>query len=172
MVYLLVISLFLLLPLTAAKAVPICIICTAAVSAGVGLSRWLGVDDTITGLWIGSLAVSLSLWTINWLSGKNIKFFGRQPLIFIIYYASIIWPLYHYNIIGHPLNKLWGTDKLFLGMAIGTIGFIIAVLFNEYLKKNNGGKVYFPFQKVVLPVGLLAVLSLILYLIFTYKLLQ
>lgn len=171
MVYLLVISLFLLLPLTAAKAVPICIICTAAVSAGVGLSRWLGVDDTITGLWIGSLAVSISLWTINWLSGKNIKFFGRQPLIFIIYYASIIWPLYHYNMIGHPLNKLWGIDKLLLGMAIGTIGFIIAVLFNEYLKKNNGGKVYFPFQKVVLPVGLLAVLSLILYLIFAYKLL-
>ena len=53
---------------------------------------------------------------------------------------------------------------------IGTIGFIIAVLFNEYLKKKNSGRVYFPFQKVVIPVGLLAILSLALYLIYTYKL--
>lgn len=171
MAYLLVISLFLLLPLAAAKAmVPICIVCTAAVSAGVGLSRWLGVDDAITGLWIGGLTLSIALWTINWLTNKNIKFFGRQPLIIVSYYALLIWPLYHYNMIGHPLNKLCGTDKLLLGITVGTIGFIVAVLFNEYLKKNNGGKVYFPFQKVVLPVGLLAVLSLILYLICAYKL--
>lgn len=172
MVYIFIISLFLLLPLTAAKAVPICVICTAAVGAGVGLSRWLGVDDSIAGLWIGGLAVSITLWTINWLGGKNIKFFGRQPLIFIIYYASIIWPLYHYNIIGHPLNKLWGIDKLLLGIIIGTVGFIVAISFNEYLKKKNGGRVYFPFQKVIIPVGLLAILSLALYLIFTYKLFQ
>ena len=172
MAYILVISLFLLLPLAAAKAVPICVICTAAVSAGVGLSRWLGVDDAITGLWIGALAASLSLWTINWLSGKNIRFFGRQPLVFIIYYASIIWPLYHYNIIGHPLNKLWGIDKLLLGIIAGTIGFIVAVIFNEYLKKKNNGHVYFPFQKVVIPVGLLLILSFTIYLAYALKLLQ
>lgn len=172
MLYFIVLAFFLLAPLTAAKAVPICVICTAAVSAGIGLSRWLGVDDTITGLWIGSLAVSISLWTINWLSGKNIKFFGRQPLIFVIYYASIIWPLYHYNIIGHPLNKLWGIDKLLLGIIVGTVGFIVAVLLNEYLKKKNDGRVYFPFQKVVLPIGLLAILSLTFYLIFTFKILN
>lgn len=172
MTYILIISLFLLLPLAAAKAVPICVICTAAVSAGVGLSRWLGVDDAITGLWLGGLAASISLWTINWLSGKNIKFFGRQPLIFIIYYAAMVWPLYHYNLAGHPLNKLWGIDKLMLGLIVGTVGFIVAVLLNEYLKKKNKGRVYFSFQKVVLPVGLLAILSLALYLIYAYKFLQ
>lgn len=172
MAYISIISLFLFLPLAAAKAVPICVICTAAVSAGVGLSRWLGVDDSITGLWIGGLAVSISLWTINWLNSKNIKFFGRQPLVFIIYYTSIVWSLYHYNIAGHPLNKLWGIDKLLLGIIIGTIGFIVAALFNEYLKKKNSGRVYLPFQKVIIPVGSLAILSLALYLICTYKILQ
>lgn len=172
MLYFLALAFLLLMPLTAAKAVPICVICTAAVSAGVGLSRWLGVDDAITGLWIGALTVSVSLWTINWLSAKNIKFFGRQPLVFVIYYASIIWPLYHYNMIGHPLNKLWGIDKLVLGIIIGTIGFVIAIFFNEYLKKKNGDRVYFPFQKVVLPIGTLILLSLALFLLYAYKLLQ
>jgi len=170
MIYILIISLFILLPLTAAKAV--CPICTVAVCASVGLSRWLGVDDTITGIWIGGLAVSIIIWTIDWLNRKNIRFLGRKILVVIGYYLLIIWPLYYYNIVGHPLNKLWGVDKLLLGMIIGTIGFIIAVLFNEYLKKKNNGRVYFPFQKVVLPVGWLAILSLALYLICTYQLFQ
>lgn len=172
MAYLIVISMFLLLPLASAKAiVPICVVCTAAVSAGVGLSRWLGVDDTITGLWIGGLTVSLSLWTINWLTGKNIKFFGRQPLIFLVYYFAVIWPLYHYNLAGHYLNKLCGVDKLILGIIVGSIGFIVGVLFNECLKKKNDNKVYFPFQKVVIPVSFLLLLSLIFYLICRFNLL-
>jgi len=172
MLYVIVFAFLLLVPLAAAKAVPICIICTAAVSAGVGLSRWLGVDDAITGLWVGGLMVSISLWTINWLNGKKIKFFGRQPLVFISYYVMIIWPLFHYNIIGHPLNKLWGIDKLILGIIIGTLVFPAAILFNEYLKKKNNNKVYFPFQKVVVPVGILAILSLAFYLIYAFKILK
>jgi len=166
MAYILIFSFLLFLPLTATKAVaPICVVCTAAVSAGVGFSRWLGIDDTITGLWIGALAVSVSLLTINWLTKKNIKFFGRQPLIFATYYAAIIWPLHYYDIAGHPLNKMWGIDKLILGIIIGTIGFIASVILNEYLKKKNDNKVYFPFQKVVVPVSSLVLLSLVLYII-------
>lgn len=165
MLYILTSTFLLLLPLVAGAAVPICVICTAAVGAGVGLSRWLGVDDTITGLWLGALTASLALWTINWLNGKKIKFFGRQPLIFLVYYASIIWPLNYYNIIGQPLNRLWGFDKLTLGMAVGAIGLIIGVLSNEYLKKRNDEKVYFPFQKVVVPLSALAILNLAFYII-------
>jgi len=173
MIYALILAFFLLTPLATAKAIaPICVVCTAAVSAGVGFTRWLGVDDTITGLWIGALALSVSLWTISWLSGKNIKFFGRQPLIIIFYYALLIWPLYHYNIAGHYLNKLGGVDKLILGIIVGSLGFAASLVFNEYLKKKNDNKVYFPFQKVVVPVGALLILSLALYLIYNYKLLQ
>lgn len=35
----------------AKKALAVCPICTVAVGAGVGLSRCLGIDDSITGLW-------------------------------------------------------------------------------------------------------------------------
>lgn len=172
MAYIITLALFLLLPAAAAKAVaPICVVCTAAVSVGVGLSRWLGVDDTITGLWIGGLTVSLSLWTINWLTGKKIKFFGRQPLIFLTYYFAVVWPLYHYNLAGHYLNKLCGVDKLIFGIIVGSLGFIASLVFNGYLKKKNNNKVYFPFQKVVVPVGFLLLLSLIFYLVCQFNLL-
>jgi|SRR3989338_2166688 len=170
MLYFISLVFLLLTPLAAARAV--CPICTVAVCASVGLSRWLGVDDTITGLWIGGLAVSIIIWTIDWLNRKQIRFFGRQPLIVIGYYLLILWPLYYYNMTGLPLNKLWGIDKLLLGLSLGTIGFLIGALLNGYLKKKNNGRAYFPFQKVVLPVGILAILSLTLYLICTYKLFQ
>ncbi len=52
-----------------------------AVAAGIGLSRWLGIDDTITGLWIGGLIISLAIWTINWIIKKNIYFKGRKIII-------------------------------------------------------------------------------------------
>ena len=38
----------------AIPAKAICPVCTVAVGAGIGLSRWLGIDDSITGLWIGA----------------------------------------------------------------------------------------------------------------------
>lgn len=163
MIYLIVLSIFLLAPLAAARAV--CPVCTVAVCAGVGFSRWLGVDDTISGLWIGALALSASLWTRNWLNKKNIKFFGRQPLIFLAYYALIIWPLYQFGLAGNPDNRLWGVDKLILGIAAGSAGFIAAVFFGRYLKSKNQGKVFFPLQKVVLPLAMLAALSLVFYVI-------
>ena len=157
----LMISFFLLIFPFSAKAV--CPVCTVAVCASVGLSRWLGVDDTITGLWLGGLAVSLIIWTINWLNKKNIRFLGRKPLIVLIYYAAIIWPLYQFNLAGHPYNKLWGYDKLLLGITIGSIAFLIGALSYKYLKKRNNGQAYFPFQKIAMPVGLLVIFSLLFY---------
>lgn len=149
--------------LSTASAQAVCPVCTAAVLGGVGLSRYLGVDDLIIGLWVGGLTVSMILWTINYLNRKKIKFFGRKILIFIIYYTSIIWPLEHYNFVGHPLNKLAGYDKLLLGIALGSIFFYAGVFYYQYLKKQNGGKAHFPFEKIVVPVGPLIILSVAFY---------
>lgn len=63
---------FLLSPLIfTSKAYAICPLCTVAVGAGVGVSRSLGIDDVIVGLWIGGLLVSSSMWLFEWLKGKK-----------------------------------------------------------------------------------------------------
>ena len=146
-----------------AKAV--CPVCVVAVGAGVGLSRWLGIDDTITGLWIGGLTLSIAMWTINWLAKKNINFFAKRIVIYLSYYAVVVGPLYWKELVGHPNNKLWGLDKLVLGIAIGTVGFWAGDRLCCYLKKRNEGKAHFPFQKVAIPVLILLTLSLIFYFI-------
>lgn len=151
--------------LTQKSALAICPICTVAVGAGVGFAKWLGIDDTVTGIWIGGLTVSLIIWTINWLRSKKYIFKGLVITNIVGYYLLIVAPLYYSGIIGHPFNKLWGTDKLLLGIIIGSIAFILANGSYNYLKKKNNNRAHFPFQKVVMPVASLAIMSAIFYLI-------
>lgn len=147
----------------ASMAYAVCPVCTIAVGAGVGLSRWLGVDDMISGLWIGGLILSMSLWLIDWLTKKQIKFPLRWLVITALFYAITIVPLYWTNIMGHPFNRIYGMDRLLFGIIIGSIIFYISNLLNIYLKKRNNDKPYFPYQKVAIPVSLLLITSLIFY---------
>lgn len=144
------------------KAV-VCPVCVVAVGACVGLSQYLGIDDTISGLWIGGLITAIIIWTIDWLKRKNIRFYGRKILVVVLFYTFTIGPLYKSEMIGQPLNKFWEIDKLLLGIISGSVFFILAILLNNFLKKKNGGKVYFPFQKVAIPIAILGILSGIFY---------
>jgi len=143
----------------------VCPVCTVAVGAGVGLCRYLGISDLISGAWIGGLSMSLVIWTIDWLNKRKIKFLFRKPLILIFWYAISIFPLYGLGIMGHPENKFWGIDKLLFGIISGSIVFLVSFLFHNFLLKKNQGKVFFPFQKVLIPVLFLLILSLIFYFI-------
>jgi len=147
------------------KALAVCPVCTMGVAAGVGLSRWLGIDDSISGLWIGGLIVSMIAWTISYFDSKNIRFKGRNLLTIAGYYLLTIIPLYSMNIIGHPLNTFCacGIDKLLVGLISGSIVFWIGASWYFYLKKKNNGHAYFPFQKVVMPISPLIILSIVFY---------
>jgi hypothetical protein len=147
------------------QAHAICPVCTIAVGAGVGLSRYFGVDDTIAGVWIGGLTVSMIMWTINWFNKKNIKFVGRKIITTVAYYALIVVPLFYTGIMGHALNKIWGVDKLLIGIIFGSIFFFAFGQWYQVLKRKNGGKAYFPFQKVAMPVLPLVILTIIFYFI-------
>lgn len=147
------------------KALAICPVCTIAVGAGVGLSRYLGVDDTVSGIWIGGLTVSMIMWTINWFNKKNIRFAGRKIATTVVYYGLIVVPLFYTGLMGHVLNKLWGIDKLLIGIILGSILFLVFGQWYQVLKKKNNGRAYFPFQKVVMPVLPLVILTVIFYFI-------
>ncbi len=156
--------------LSASKARAICGVCTGAAVAGVGLTRWLGIDDLVSGLWVGGALASVTGWTINWLNKKEIRFYGRKILVALLYYGFVVIPFYYYDIATHPRNKYIhetyiGIDKLILSIFIGTIFFVIANKTYEYLKAKNGGHGHFPFEKVVFPIGTLLILSGIAWLI-------
>ncbi|HLN19431.1 MAG TPA: hypothetical protein VK255_04665 [Patescibacteria group bacterium] len=157
-----------LLPIN--KALAVCPICTLAVGAGVGIAEEFGVDDTIIGLWVGGLTVSLIFWTIDWARKKNYRSKWVDPIIIIVYFLMVVAPLFFikikgYPIIGKELNKFWGIDKMLLGIALGCILFFCGAKFYDFLKKKNGGHAHFPFQKVVMPVTPLIIFSVLFYLL-------
>ncbi len=140
-----------------------CPVCTIVVGAGVGLSRYLGIDDLISGIWIGGLLMSLVVWTINWLSKKKVKFLFRKLLVLIFWYSIAILPLYQWGIMGYKENKFLGVDKLLFGIISGSGAFLFSVLLHNFLLKKSKGRVFFPFQKIVIPFLFLIILSLIFY---------
>lgn len=106
---------------------------------------------------------SYAFLTKNWLEKRKIAFYGCGMVLAVFYYVATIWPLCISNIIGHQLNKLWGIDKILLGILVGSLVFIIGAASYDQLKKHNHNRAYFPFQKVVMPVLLLIILSVVFY---------
>lgn len=141
----------------------VCPVCAVVAAGGLGLSRWLGIDDTISGTWIGGILMSLVIWTIEWLDKRKIRFLFRKPLILLFWYTITIWPLLSFGIVGQEENKFLGIDKLIFGITFGSIFFLFGFFVDIFLKKKNYQRAYFPFQKVVVPILFLVILSFILY---------
>jgi len=156
-------TVFLTLLVFTKQILAICPICTIAIGVGVGLAEYLGIDNSISGLWIGGFTVSLILWTINWFEKKKVSFPGRSLATTIVYYFIIVFPLYYpMGLIGHPSDKLLGIDKLVLGIIIGSVVLLLNSAIYSYIKAKRG-KPHFPFQKVVMPIASLFILSFVLY---------
>jgi len=137
---------------------PVCAICTATVATCVGLSRYLGVDDTISGVWIGACLVSLVSWIVHFLNKKNIRFKFRKIIVASLTYFFVLYPLFFFKIIGHPLNKYryLKIDKLVFGTLSGSLVFLLSqIIINR--------RRFFRFQKVVIPAFFLLILSLYFY---------
>ena len=149
--------------LSNSSAYAVCPVCTIAVAGGLGISRLIGIDDLVAGLWIGGLILSSSFWMADFIKKKEWKI--PMPTIFsiILFYLFVIPPLYWSKMIGAKGNIFWGYDKLLLGIIIGSFLFLIGVLADKFLRSINEGKVFFYYQKVILPVFLLSVFSFIFY---------
>jgi len=150
--------------LTSTPTYAICPICTIAVGAGLGLSRYLGIDDTVSGLWIGALILSSSFWFVDWLTKKykKIKFKYTTLSVTILAYILVIVPLWISGIVGHPYNTILGIDKLIIGIVIGSGGFLLALAADKKVRKLRGDQL-FNYQKVLFPVSFIAFFSFIFY---------
>lgn len=142
-----------------------CPVCTIAVGAGLSFTKVLGIDDVISSIWIGGVLISSSLWLINWLDKKNIRFFLKRKIVYLVMYGFVLVPFISSGVIGAGHNRLWGIDKIVLGMALGTLGFLFGMYLNNKMIQKNKDKTRFPFQKVVFPIGVLILLSLIFFFI-------
>lgn len=150
--------------LTPSVASAHCPLCVAGAAAGVTLTRWVGVDDSITGVWIGALLGSMSLWFYMYLLGKNINFVEKNKLmvklsIYLAIFASTIWSFYKFNLVIR-MSQIMGFDKLTFGIIAGGILFYLIDLVKI--------KHYFNYQKIVISLGSMIILSLLIYILINY----
>lgn len=136
---------------------PICLICTTGVVAGLELAQRFGFDEIIIGLWLGAVIFSVASWLINWLGKKKINFWQRNFWAISICYIITLMPLYFYKIIGDN-PKLWGVDKVLLGVFVGSIIFAGSLGLIKFFK--------FPFRKVIIPLSIMLGVTIIFYFIF------
>lgn len=142
------------------KAAAVCPVCVVAVGSGLWLAEKLGVDELIASLWIGALATALTIVLAD--KGRKFKFLRSEFLATLFSYFLTWGTLAFQGKIGNPFCRIWGMDKIWLGLTLGVIIFWGGVLADRWLRKKNEGKGFFPFQKVVLPVGAAVLISFII----------
>ena len=143
-----------------------CPVCTVAVGAGLEGARVMGVSDVITGLWAGGLMLSLAAWTADYMHRHGVKNRLWYILNYVVYYGLLA--LIYVLPVGHPTLRfnattMWDVDQFMLGAIIGSLVFLGAGKWYERIKARNGGHAWFPFQKVVWPLGALAITTLVFW---------
>ena len=140
-----------------------------AIGAGLGLSRWLGIDDLVSSVWVGAFLVAVISWTLEFMKKHKWNFHDDGIVVTLVYLVLTFIPLYYAKIVGIPANQIFGIDKIILGSIIGAAVLFIGHWIHAYLKKINNNKSFFPYQRVAVPVVLLILSSLTIYLLLTWR---
>lgn len=149
----------------ASGAMAVCPVCTVAVGAGLEGMRLLGVDDVITGIWAGALTLSLFMWTAGWLKKRGVTNIWLQIVLPFVVYYGLLAAVYALPGVTFGATTLWGIDRFLLGIIVGTVAFYLGARWYAKIKRDNGGHAKFAFQKVVVPLSFLIVVSIVFWLI-------
>ena len=148
---------------TAALANPACPVCTIAIGAALPITRRMGVPDAVLGVWVGAFLAIMGYWIIRFMDGRGWRFTGRNALVMALSVASIGFA-YLGTVDYQPCTYLGflRIDPLLFGTILGARLFIITEKIYDKMKAKNNGHAHFPFEKVVLPIVVLAITSWIL----------
>lgn len=134
-----------------------CPVCIVTVGGGLLIAKKLGVDDLLTALWISGLNVAISFWFVSFI--KKPKFL-KNPLLwtFIMFTSTYIY-LVGTKQMFHKNNTFIHMDKVLIGLVVGTFVWLLGIGMDRLIRKYNGGKVLFAYQKVIMPLLLLLATS-------------
>ncbi|MBO5443092.1 MAG: hypothetical protein J6A33_04835 [Alphaproteobacteria bacterium] len=153
----------LLLSASPALANPACAVCTIAVGASLEIARSLGVDDSVVGVWAGAFLVMIGFWTIRWLDKKGWNFKGRDFWVLFLSVAMIGFMYISHLQYNPNVILIFYLDPFLFSTIVGALVMVYSSEFYQWMKAKNGGHAHFPFEKVVVPVVALALVSTYFY---------
>jgi len=142
-----------------------CPLCVAGAGAGLTLSRWIGIDDSITGVWLAAFLGAMAFWSEVLIKDRELKL-RLRPLIYIGIFVATIWSFYKFNLIVKH-GEIFGMHKLIFGMVVGGIAFYLVDVIDDLLIKKYG-KVFFPYQRIIVSLGSMLTLSVGIYILINY----
>lgn len=157
--------LFLLFFVNFANATPLmCTMCTAGIASGLGIAKLLGVPETVIGLWCGALLLAIGQWSVYLISKKKQLNLFYKICVILSSFVLII-PLYlgESPTIAFNENKICCIDAFLFSNIAGVIVALASALLYQYMKKKNGGHPHFPYERVVLPLCVLIIMSFVFY---------
>ena len=137
---------------------PACAVCTVAIGATLTISRRLGVCDNAVAVWLGAFLVILGYWAIKWFDNRNWHFFGRNIILMLLSFSTI-GALYINQLKYQPCY--WIIDAFLLWAVVGGVVYVFSQKLYEHMKQRNNNHAHFPFEKVVMAVGMLLITSFI-----------
>lgn len=142
-----------------------CPLCVAGAGVGLSLSRVLGIDDSITGVWLGAFLGAISFWASNAVKKTYIPF--QKAVIYLVIFITTVVSFYRFGLINEHNGLILNLPKLTFGIIVGGALFYLMDLVNLAIKKRNG-KVLFPYQSIALSLGAMVIASIALYVLLNY----
>lgn len=140
-----------------------CPVCIVTVGGGMILAKKFGVDDLMISLWIAALNAAIALW----LAPKfKIKLLKNPYFLTILFLVLTLVYFQATNQLGSSTNTFFGINKVIFGQVLGTLTILVGSFIDKITRLKNNNKVLFYYQKVIFPVGLLIIFTLILKFIF------
>ncbi|HDQ15997.1 MAG TPA: hypothetical protein ENN45_02960 [Bacteroidetes bacterium] len=135
--------------------------CAIGIASGLGISRWLGIDDLTLGLWIGALILSVSIQLNIFLSKKGKSFPYSFWVIFIGTWVLSFLPILK-TITSNPSSYIFGFPRVICGSVLGALTLFLIDKANNFIIDKHDKKVYFYYQKVIIPIIGLIIVSMII----------
>ena len=136
-------------------------VCAIGIASGLAISRWLGIDDLTLGLWIGALILSFSIQFNIFLDKKGKSFPYSFWVIFLGTSALSFLPILK-TITSDPSCNILGFPRVICGSILGALMLFLVDKINLFIIDKNNKKVYFYYQKVIIPIIALIIVSMII----------
>lgn len=130
-----------------------CPLCTGATIVGVGITRSLGLDDSLVGIFVGGMIVSSALWMNTLLKKRNAggNGFLRVGSIMLATFVLTLLTLYYAGLFGLGNEyRIFGMERIVFGTLSGVVVSFGAFWASHKLKQKNKGKTIFPYQTMLL----------------------
>ena len=135
-------------------------VCAIGIASGLAISRWLGIDDLTLGLWIGALILSFSI-QFNIFLGKKGKSFPLSFWVIFLGTSALSFLPILKTLLVDP-SCIFGIPRVILGSILGALILFIVDKVNLLIIDRHNKKVYFYYQKAIIPIIALIIISMII----------